>query len=39
MIEQEIEQILIEKLSDLRYVYRPDIRDRTALEQNQGNRI
>ena len=34
MIEQEIEQALIEKLSDLKYTYRPDIRDRAALEQN-----
>lgn len=34
MIEQEIEQALIEKLGDLKYSYRPDIRDRTTLEQN-----
>ena len=34
MKEQEIEQILIEKLADLKYVYRSDVRDRAALEQN-----
>jgi type I restriction enzyme R subunit len=34
MIEQHIEQTLITKLSDLKYIYRPDIRDRAALEQN-----
>ena len=34
MTEQEIEQTLIEKLGDLKYTYRPDIRDRAALEQN-----
>ena len=34
MIEQEIEQSLIKKLSDLKYTYRPDIRDKAALEQN-----
>lgn len=34
MIEQEIEQLLIEKLGDLKYTYRPDIRDRAVLEQN-----
>lgn len=34
MNEQEIEQVLITKLSDLKYSYRPDIRDREALEQN-----
>jgi type I restriction enzyme, R subunit len=32
--EQQIEQDLIEKLVDLKYTYRPDIRDRAALEQN-----
>jgi type I restriction enzyme R subunit len=32
--EQEIEQSLIEKLVDLKYIYRPDIRDKVALEQN-----
>ena len=32
--ESEIEKLLIEKLSDLKYTYRPDIRDRDALEQN-----
>jgi type I restriction enzyme R subunit len=32
--EQEIEQLLIEKLQGLKYTYRPDIRDLTALEQN-----
>jgi type I restriction enzyme, R subunit len=34
MKEQEIEQLLIGKLSDLKYTYRPDIRDRAALEHN-----
>jgi type I restriction enzyme, R subunit len=34
MTEQEIERALIEKLGDLKYTYRPDIRDRAALEQN-----
>lgn len=34
MTEQAIEQALIEKLGDLKYSYRSDIRDRTTLEQN-----
>lgn len=34
MNEQQIEQILITKLQDLKYIYRSDIRDRAALEQN-----
>ena len=34
MTEQEIEQFLIEKLVELKYTYRPDIRDRAALENN-----
>ncbi|TAJ93822.1 MAG: type I restriction endonuclease subunit R [Gammaproteobacteria bacterium] len=34
MTEQEIELALIEKLGDLKYTYRPDIRDRAALEAN-----
>ena len=34
MTEQQIEQALIEKLGDLKYIYRPDIRDRATLEQN-----
>jgi len=34
MIEQQIEQGLIEKLGDLKYSYRPDIRDKATLEQN-----
>ena len=34
MIEQDIEQGLIQKLQDLKYTYRPDIRDRAALDQN-----
>ncbi|MDS4031983.1 MAG: type I restriction endonuclease subunit R [Candidatus Contendobacter sp.] len=34
MTEQEIEQALIGKLGDLKYTYRPDIRDRAALEHN-----
>ncbi|MDR1583340.1 MAG: type I restriction endonuclease subunit R [Prevotellaceae bacterium] len=32
--ETQIEEQLIEKLSDLKYTYRPDIRDRNALERN-----
>jgi len=32
--ELEIEQELIKKLEGLKYTYRPDIRDREALEQN-----
>lgn len=34
MTEQQIEQSLLEKLGDLKYSHRPDIRDRAALEQN-----
>lgn len=34
MTEQQIEQALIDKLGDLKYSHRPDIRDRAALEQN-----
>lgn len=32
--ESEIEENLISKLTELKYVYRSDIRDRSALEQN-----
>jgi type I restriction enzyme, R subunit len=32
--ERQIEESLISKLSDLKYTYRPDIRDRDSLEQN-----
>jgi len=32
--EQQIEDILIAKLTDLKYSYRPDIRDRASLEMN-----
>ena len=32
--ENEIENDLIAKLSDLKYIYRPDIRDRAGLERN-----
>ena len=32
--ESYIEQTLISKLEDLKYTYRPDIRDKAALEQN-----
>jgi type I restriction enzyme, R subunit len=32
--ESQIEQGLINKLTELKYSYRPDIRDRAALEQN-----
>ncbi|MDR3319976.1 MAG: hypothetical protein LBS77_03365 [Desulfovibrio sp.] len=34
MAEQKIEQALIKKLTDLKYIYREDIRDHVALEQN-----
>lgn len=34
MTENQIEHLLIEKLTDLKYAYRPDIRDRAALEAN-----
>ena len=34
MTEQKIEHELLEKLGDLKYVYRPDIRDRATLERN-----
>ena len=34
MNELQIEQSLIETLSDLKYVYRPEIADRAALERN-----
>lgn len=34
MTEQKIEEDLISKLTDLKYIYRPDIRDRASLEAN-----
>lgn len=34
MTEQELEQALIGKLTDLKYIHRSDIRDRAALEAN-----
>ena len=34
MREQGIEQLPIGKLGDLKYTYRPDVRDRATLEQN-----
>jgi type I restriction enzyme R subunit len=34
MNELQIEQSLIQKLSDLKYVYRPEIMNRAGLEQN-----
>ena len=34
MIEQQIEQSFIAKLTGLKYEYRPDITDRATLEQN-----
>ncbi|MBN6739920.1 type I restriction endonuclease subunit R [Acidithiobacillus sp. MC6.1] len=34
MIEQDIEDALIEKLTDLKYTFREDIRDHAALERN-----
>ncbi len=33
-LEAQIEQNLIDKLTDLKYAYRPDIRDRASLEAN-----
>lgn len=32
--EAQIEQKLISRLEDLKYTYRPDIRDRSGLEDN-----
>ena len=32
--EKELERLLVEKLSDLKYIYRPDIRDKEGLERN-----
>ncbi len=37
MTEQELEQALIGKLTDLKYTHRPDIRDRAGLEGNFRN--
>ena len=34
MTEQKIEQSFIDKLTELKYTYRPDITDRASLEQN-----
>ena len=34
MKEQEIEQDLINTLTDLKYTYRPEIKDRASLEKN-----
>lgn len=34
MSEQKIEQGFIDKLIELKYTYRPDIRDRGSLERN-----
>jgi type I restriction enzyme R subunit len=34
MSEQKIEKVLIDKLCDLKYIYRHDIHDRASLEQN-----
>jgi type I restriction enzyme R subunit len=34
MVEHEIERDLISRLADLKYTYRPDIRDRARLEAN-----
>jgi hypothetical protein len=36
MTEQEIEQALIEKLGDLKYIDRRDICDRTTLEKTSA---
>jgi len=32
--ERDLEAALVTKLGDLKYEYRPDIRDRATLEQN-----
>jgi type I restriction enzyme, R subunit len=32
--ERQLEEALVTKLRDLKYEYRPDIRDRAMLEQN-----
>jgi type I restriction enzyme R subunit len=32
--ERQLEEALVTKLRDLKYEYRPEIRDRTTLEQN-----
>jgi len=37
--ESQIEQTLINKLEELKYTYRPDIRDKAALEQNFRERF
>jgi type I restriction enzyme R subunit len=37
--ESQIEQNLINKLEELKYTYRPDIRDKAALEQNFRERF
>lgn len=34
MTEKVIEDALIHKLTDLKYIYRPEIRDRASLEAN-----
>ena len=34
MLEQEIETCLINKLKDLKYRYRPELNNRSALEDN-----
>jgi hypothetical protein len=33
-LENQLEQLFIEKLTDLKYTPRPDIRDRASLEKN-----
>ena len=38
MTEQELENLFIEKLQDLKYTYRPDIRTRQALEDRGNSR-
>ncbi|WP_435524271.1 hypothetical protein [Chryseobacterium indoltheticum] len=37
--ESEIENALIQKLIDLKYIYRPEITDRKSLEQNFRNKF
>ncbi len=39
MPEMRLEEDLVAKLQDLKYEYRPDIRDRAALEANFRERF
>jgi type I restriction enzyme R subunit len=35
-LERQLEEALVTKLRDLKYEYRPDIRDRATLKQTSG---